>query len=326
MSTDTQTGTRAVLRHARFSAYKAREVLDLIRGKSVIDAYSELVLCERGPAEPISKLLQSAVANAGHNDGLPAQELFVSTCFADEGPTMRRFRPRARGRATRIRKRTCHITIVVSRFSLEDLETQRERRGNAPADAATNRARRVARSRNVEESDADDTSAEVTDATIDADNAVETSSVTDTVASEAADGEATAAESADTGASEDDAPEADASEGDVDAADDAAEGDDAESDDSADSPNAAPQGLFDSSASTTEADDTHPYGEGSHAPLEDDSQPEGYPIKGNADSMLYHEPGGSHYGRTVAEVWFATAEDAERAGFTAPKSAARKED
>ena len=68
------------------------------------------------PPLVIQKCLRSAVANAEHNDGLDPEELFVSTCFADEGPTLRRFRPRARGRATRIRKRTCHITVVVSRY------------------------------------------------------------------------------------------------------------------------------------------------------------------------------------------------------------------
>lgn len=68
------------------------------------------------------------------------------------------------------------------------------------------------------------------------------------------------------------------------------------------------------------SDDEHPYGAGSRAALEDGSQPEGFPIKGNANSMLYHEPGTSHYDRTVAEVWFATAEDAEAAGFSKPAS------
>ena len=67
-----------------------------------------------------------------------------------------------------------------------------------------------------------------------------------------------------------------------------------------------------------EPEDRAPYGAGSHAPLEDGSEPAGYPIKGNADSMLYHVPGSSHYERTVAEVWFATAEAAEAAGFSLP--------
>ena len=144
--TNERPGTRAVLRHARFSAYKAREVLNLIRGLPVADAMDELNRCERDAGRPIAKLLASAVANAGANDGLPADELFVSACFADEGPTMRRFRPRARGRATRINKRTTHITIIVGRLSEDELSDRRER-GGAPADAAAPRARRVAASR-----------------------------------------------------------------------------------------------------------------------------------------------------------------------------------
>lgn len=70
----------------------------------------------------------------------------------------------------------------------------------------------------------------------------------------------------------------------------------------------------------SESDEEHPYGAGSHVALEDGSEPEGFPIKGNADSMLYHVPGSSHYDRTVAEVWFTTEEDAERAGFAKPPS------
>ena len=67
------------------------------------------------------KVLDSAVANAGNNNDIPPEELFVSACFADEGPTLKRFRPRARGRAGRIRKRTCHITIIVGRYSATEL-------------------------------------------------------------------------------------------------------------------------------------------------------------------------------------------------------------
>jgi len=70
----------------------------------------------------------------------------------------------------------------------------------------------------------------------------------------------------------------------------------------------------------SESDDEHPYGAGSHAPLEDGSQPEGFPIKGNATSMLYHDEESAHYGQTDADVWFATAEDAEAAGFSRPAS------
>ena len=156
VKTNERPGTRAQVRHARFSAYKAREVLDLIRGEPVGRALEILQFSERDPAIVIGKCLASAVANAEHNDSLPADELFVSACYADEGPTLKRWRPRARGRATRIRKRTCHITVIVSRYSDDQMAAIR-RRDEAKAassggrsrtrDAAASRRRRVARSR-----------------------------------------------------------------------------------------------------------------------------------------------------------------------------------
>jgi large subunit ribosomal protein L22 len=89
-------------------------VLDLVRGLPVGEAEDVLRLTPRAAAQPIAKTLASAVANAEHNFALDSGDLVVTEAFADEGPTLRRFRPRARGRATRIEKRTCHITIVVS--------------------------------------------------------------------------------------------------------------------------------------------------------------------------------------------------------------------
>ena len=148
--TNERPGVRAVHRHARFSAYKAREVLDLIRGKSVSEARTILEFSDREAAAVILKVLDSAVANAGNNNDIPPDELFVAACFADEGPTMKRWRPRARGRATRIRKRTCHITVIVGRYSQTELDAIRERlagKGRTSGDAASSRARRVARSR-----------------------------------------------------------------------------------------------------------------------------------------------------------------------------------
>jgi large subunit ribosomal protein L22 len=144
--------TKAQVRYVRMSASKARQVLDLIRGKSVADADDVLALSERDAGRVIQKCLRSAVANAEHNDGLDPEELFVSTCFADEGPTLRRFRPRARGRATRIRKRTCHITVIVSRYDADELAARRERERAKGAtggrrDTSASRRRRVARSR-----------------------------------------------------------------------------------------------------------------------------------------------------------------------------------
>jgi large subunit ribosomal protein L22 len=103
--------------HARFvrqSPYKVRRVLDLVRGLPVEEAEHVLRLTARGATEPVAKVLRSAIANAEHNHALDADELFVSEAYANEGPTLKRYRPRARGRATQIRKRTSHITIVVS--------------------------------------------------------------------------------------------------------------------------------------------------------------------------------------------------------------------
>ena len=152
--TNERPGVRAQHRHARFSAYKARQVLDLIRGKSVAEARTILEFSDRAAAETVLKVLESAVANAGNNNDIPPEELFVSACYADEGPTMKRWRPRARGRATRIRKRTCHITVIVGRYSPEELDKIRQRlagKGRSTTDAAAARARRVARSRGAAE-------------------------------------------------------------------------------------------------------------------------------------------------------------------------------
>jgi large subunit ribosomal protein L22 len=138
--TNERPGTRAVVRHVRMSASKARVVLDLIRDKDVQTADEILRFSERDAAIVIRKLLRSAVANAEHNDEQIADDLYVSACFADEGKTLRRFRPRARGRATRIRKRTCHITIIVSRLPEDKLERKRAKEAQRPG----SRAARVA--------------------------------------------------------------------------------------------------------------------------------------------------------------------------------------
>ena len=125
--TNERPGVRAQHRHAGMSATKARAVLDLIRGKSVAEARTILQFSDRGAAEPVAKVLDSAVANAANNNDIPPEELFVATAYADEGPTLKRWRPRARGRATRIRKRTCHITIIVGRYSVEEFDRIRSR-------------------------------------------------------------------------------------------------------------------------------------------------------------------------------------------------------
>ncbi len=139
-------GTRAVLKNHHASASKVREVLGLIRGKDIITARDILVYTERGAGKPVLKLLASAVANAENNDSIPADELYVSACWADEGVTMKRFRPRARGRAGAIRKRTSHITIVVSRMEPERLVEVARKRSADDSRRAARRAARVRRS------------------------------------------------------------------------------------------------------------------------------------------------------------------------------------
>ena len=105
---------RAQAKHVRQSPYKVRRVLDLVRGLPVDEARVVLEFTNRKASGTIIKVLDSAVANAEHNFALDADELFVAEAYADEGPTLKRWRPRARGRATKIRKRTSHITIIVA--------------------------------------------------------------------------------------------------------------------------------------------------------------------------------------------------------------------
>lgn len=258
-------GTKATAKYVRSSARKARVVLDLIRGLDVRRADEVLQFTERGIARDVRKVLASAVANAVNNDLQDPDELFVLACFADEGPTLRRFRPRARGRATRIRKRTCHITVVVARMSDERLALMEARaasstRAGRPGSSTSSRRARVERSRQraqeareaIDEIDADETTADATEAAID-----------ETAVEETA-GEAT----------------------EVTEATEAAEGGAA-----------------------------YP---GSALPLDDGSAPEGFPVKGNVDSMLYHEPDSRYYEITQAEVYFESAEAAEAAGFAKP--------
>ena len=212
--------------------------MNLIRGLPVRRADEVLQFSDREVSNDIRKVLASAVANAQHNDEQDPDELFVKACFADEGPTLKRFTPRARGRGNRINKRTCHITIVLGRLDEARLEvvqareakrTAAGRRRPAAAGTSASRRARVERSRQR--------------------------------AAEAKGG-------------------------------------------------TAPKGEVSDGALPT----------GAHAPLEDGGQPEGYEIKGNADSMLYHLPGTPFYDRTIAEVWFDTEENAEAAGYQLPPS------
>jgi len=136
----------AKARFVRVSPTKARRVIDLVRGKSVTEALHILRWSPQAASEPVAKVIASAAANAQNNEGLDPSTLVVATVYADEGPTAKRIRPRAQGRAFRIRKRTSHITVVVeSRPSREDRAgqsagTARARRAQASKAAAAKKA------------------------------------------------------------------------------------------------------------------------------------------------------------------------------------------
>jgi large subunit ribosomal protein L22 len=280
-------GTKATAKYVRSSAYKARAVLDLIRGLDVVRADQVLQFTDRSIAADIRKVLASAVANASNpaNTGsyiADPDELFVLACFADEGPTLRRFRPRARGRATRIRKRTCHITVVVARMSEQRLAVVMARaEGSSASDAARRRAR-VERSRTrTQAAKSAPDATEVDDVDID--------DIDDVDAPESTEVETVdVAEFADV----DDAEFADVDDADRD-------------DDDADVVAAAGEFVA---------------GEwvGSVVPDAEGNGPDTHLIKGNADSMLYHTPDSRYYKVTKAEVWFDTEQNAEAAGFAKP--------
>jgi large subunit ribosomal protein L22 len=106
-------------RYVRATPMKVRRVVDLIRGRSASDALAVLKFAPQAASEPVAKVLASAVANAENNLDLDPDTLWVSRAYVDEGPTLKRFRPRAQGRAYRIRKRTSHITIEVESLKIE---------------------------------------------------------------------------------------------------------------------------------------------------------------------------------------------------------------
>ncbi len=288
-------GTKATAKYVRSSAYKARAVLDLIRGLEVRRADEVLQFTDRGIATDIRKVLASAVANATNpnNAGAfigDADELFVIACFADEGPTLRRFAPRARGRATRIRKRTCHITIVVARMSDQRLAVAQARAEGVSATAAASRRARVERSR--QRAQAAKKAAAAPKATgaeaveVDEDEAVEETTV-ETVEVDSIQGVH---------------------------AEDPAEGKELFDDEVAPAEgSASDEGATDTGFAAGEWD-------GSVVADEEGNGPESHPIKGNKDSMLYHTPDSRYYKITKAEVWFDTEEHAEAAGFSKPGS------
>jgi len=218
-----RSGTKATARYVRSSASKARAVLDLIRGLDVRSADEVLQFTDRHIARDVRKVLASAVANAVNNDDQDADELFVIACFADEGPTLRRFRPRARGRATRINKRSCHITVIVARMSDERIAiitARQERAGGStgrgrPQSSSASRRQRVERSRQQaaeaeEVIDAIDADEDVIDADIADDEATEAAEAPEADATEAAEDVAETEDDAAEGSASDEAgPEAD---------------------------------------------------------------------------------------------------------------------
>jgi len=272
-------GTKATAKHVRMSAWKARVVCDLIRGLPVRRADEVLQFTQRGAAHDVRKVLASAVANASDtNNGAyiaDADELFVLAAFADEGATLRRFRPRARGRATRIRKRTTHITVVVARMSEDRLEIETARAEGASASSAANRRARVERSRKRAESAAESTPADEVAADESTDEAIGVH------ATDPAEGKVDVQGFADVEEVAEEATDAEAASGEFAAGEYA----------------------------------------GSVLPDADGNGPDTHPIKGNADSMLYHEPDSRYYAITKAEVWFDTVENAEAAGFGKPGAA-----
>jgi large subunit ribosomal protein L22 len=125
-------GARAVAKYVRVSPMKARRVINLVRGLPAKEALTVLQFAPQAASEPVYKVLASAIANAENNERLDPDSLLVSEAYVDEGPTLKRFRPRAQGRAFRIRKRTCHITIAVESVQV----TSRRPGGKAAKKAA----------------------------------------------------------------------------------------------------------------------------------------------------------------------------------------------
>jgi large subunit ribosomal protein L22 len=134
---DDRMRVRAQARWVRTSARKARVVLEHIRGRSVPEARTILAFTQRAAATDIEKVLRSAVANAEANHGLDGDDLVVEAAYADEGPTLKRWKPRARGRVNRIRKRTCHVTLVLAEVPEQNTRRRPRKQAETPASEET---------------------------------------------------------------------------------------------------------------------------------------------------------------------------------------------
>jgi large subunit ribosomal protein L22 len=163
---------RAQARYVRSSARKARLVLEHIRGKSAVEAQSILAFQTRAVARDAGKVLKSAIANAENNSGHEPDELVVVYAYADEGPTLKRWRARARGRVNRIRKRTCHITITLSPALPGEIKPRPERRPR-PADEVPAETEKPKRSRRAAAPKAEAATAETAEETATEPEAVE---------------------------------------------------------------------------------------------------------------------------------------------------------
>ncbi len=134
-------GARAQARYVRMTPMKVRRVVDLVRGRSVEDALQILRFAPQAASEPVAKVIASAAANAENNGGLNRETLMIAKAYVDEGPTAKRFQPRAQGRAFRIRKRSSHITIEVVSVAQSDQGANRSRRARGSEGAANVKGR-----------------------------------------------------------------------------------------------------------------------------------------------------------------------------------------
>lgn len=157
-------GARAVARHVRISATKARRMVNLVRGLPAQDALTVLKFAPQAASEQVYKVLASAIANAENNERLDPDSLLVAEAYVDEGPTLKRFRPRAQGRAYRIRKRTCHITITVESIATGASGRPSKAVPGVPAPAKKAAAKKAATPAEVDEPEATTVEAEETPA------------------------------------------------------------------------------------------------------------------------------------------------------------------
>jgi large subunit ribosomal protein L22 len=146
-------GARAVARYVRISPTKARRVVNLVRGLSAREALTVLQFAPQAASEQVYKVLASAIANAENNERLDPDALLVSAAYVDEGPTLKRFRPRAQGRAYRINKRTCHITVAVEAVQVSQQARQAVR---TPAAKKAAPAAKAAAATTIEPAQADE--------------------------------------------------------------------------------------------------------------------------------------------------------------------------